>query len=83
MKIKFSRHAKRRASLYNIDENIIEQMLINLNLTDGQHEVINNVIGFKYPIKVVIAIKNDNLTVITCYPLKKTINKGYEHESIL
>jgi len=27
--------------------------------------------GFKYPIKIVVAVENDIMTVITNYPLKK------------
>jgi len=32
---------------------------------------IRNVSGFKYPIKIVFAVENDIVTVITNYPLKK------------
>ena len=71
MRIKFSRHAKRRAKLYKIPETMVEKILEGLGLTDGEHEIIRNVSGFKYPIKIVFAVENDIMTVITNYPLKK------------
>ena len=71
MRIKFSRHAKRRAKLYKIPETMVEKILEGLGLTDGAHEIIRNVSGFKYPIKIVFAVENDIMTVITNYPLKK------------
>jgi len=46
MKIKFSRHAKRRASLYKIPESIISTILTGMNLRQGEHEIIQNVAGF-------------------------------------
>jgi hypothetical protein len=72
MKIKFSRHAKRRAKLYNISKSIILEVLENKDLSgQGIHEIIEDVEGFKYPLKVVLAVENDIITVITIYPLKK------------
>jgi len=73
--VKFSRHAKRRANLYKIPESTIERILAEFDLTDGEHEVIRNISGFKYPIKIVVSVKNDVITVITNYPLKKGRNK--------
>jgi len=71
MIVKFSRHAKRRGKLYKIPESMVETMLAGLHLNDGEHEIIKNVSGFKYPIKVVVAVESDIVTVITNYPLKK------------
>lgn len=71
MKIKFSRHAKRRAKLYNIQESTILNILQNIELSQGTHEIIENVEGFEYPLKIIIAVENDITTVITNYPLKK------------
>ena len=71
MRIKFSRHAKRRAKLYKVPETMVEKILEGLGLTDGEHEIIRNVSGFKYPIKIVFAVENDIMTVNTNYPLKK------------
>lgn len=71
MLVKFSRHAKRRVKLYSILESTIENILVNMDLNQGEHEVIKNVSGFRYPIKIVVAVEGDIITVITNYPLKK------------
>ncbi|WP_201068320.1 MULTISPECIES: hypothetical protein [Thiorhodovibrio] len=71
MIIKFSRHAKRRAKLYRISEDIIREILSDIDLSEGEHEIIKNVPGFRYPIKVVVAVEGFTLTVVTNYPLKK------------
>ncbi len=71
MTIIFSRHAKRRAKLYNISESTVADILTGMNLGDGEHEIIRNVSGFKYPLKIVVSVEGTTLTVITNYPLKK------------
>lgn len=71
MKIKFSRHAKRRARLYKISESTILKILLEKGLPPGIHEIIENVEGFKYPLKIVVAVEDEILTVITNYPVKK------------
>jgi hypothetical protein len=70
MIINFSRHA-RRAKLYDIPEITIENILADLDLHEGEHELIKEVPGFKYPIKIVVSVENNIMTVITNYPLKK------------
>ena len=57
MVVKFSRHAKRRAKLYKIPESTVEKILADSGLSDGDHEVIRNVSGFKYPIKLLYQLK--------------------------
>jgi hypothetical protein len=71
VEIKFSRHAKRRAKLYKIPESTILSILEGKDFGQGNQEVIGNVEGFKYPLKIVIAVENDIITVQTNYPLKK------------
>ncbi|WP_328983629.1 hypothetical protein [Thiorhodovibrio winogradskyi] len=71
MNIKFSRHATRRAKLYKIPENVIREILSDIALSDGEHEIIKNVTGFRYPIKTVVTVEGVKITVITNYPLKK------------
>ena len=71
MEIEFSRHAKRRAKLYKIPESTILRILEGKEFNQGSQEIIENVEGFKYPLKIVIAVKNDIITVETSYPLKK------------
>ena len=79
MKIKFSRHAKRRAKLYKIPESTVETIIENCSLAEGNHEIMRDIKGFKCPIKVVIAIEDNVCTVVTNYLLKK----GRNHESTL
>jgi len=71
MKIKFSRHAKRRASLYKIPESVISTILTGMNLRQGEHEIIKDVECLQYPLKIVVSVAGDTVTVITNYPLKK------------
>lgn len=71
MDIKFSRHAKRRVKLYGISESIVIDILRDMNLHQGEHEIIKDVSGFKYPLKIVVSVEEDLTTVVTNYPLKK------------
>lgn len=75
MKVKFSRHAKRRAKLYKIPESTIIDILTNIELSPGKNEIIKDVAGWKYPLKIVVFVENDTTTVITNYPLKKERKK--------
>ncbi|MDI6803336.1 MAG: hypothetical protein QME58_05755 [Bacteroidota bacterium] len=77
--IRFSRHAKRRITLYRIQqidiENSIEKHMKSEKLIFGRHEFIDEGLKEKYrlPVKIVIDIGKDLITVITAYPLKKGI----------
>ncbi len=71
MEIKFSRHAKRRAKLYAISETAITDILTDMSLHKGEHQIMKHVSGFKYPLKIVVSVEEDLMTVITNYPLKK------------
>lgn len=71
MQIKFLRHAKRRAKLYKIPESVLIKILEGKELSKETHEIIENAEGFKYPLKIVIALEDDIIKVITTYPLKK------------
>jgi len=71
VEIKFSRHAKRRARLYKIPEPTVLRVLGKKELTDGHHEITENVEGFNYPLKIVVTVQDDIITVVTNYPLKK------------
>lgn len=42
-----------------------------MNLPEGGHDIVENVKGFEYPIKIVFTIEKDTMTIITNYPLKK------------
>lgn len=75
MDIKFSRHAKRRAKLYGIPESTVINILADMNLYQGKHEIIKDVGGFMYPLKIVVSVEKDTITVITNYPMKKVRKK--------
>ena len=75
MKIDFSRHAKRRAKLYGIPESTVVDIITGEDLTNGQHEIIKRIAGFKYPLKIVVYVENNSVKVITNYPLKKGFKK--------
>ena len=79
MEIKFSRHAKRRAKLYEIPESKIVEVLEGKELNQGNQEIIENFEDFAYPLKIVVVVEGDIITVVTNYPLKK----GKKDESIL
>jgi len=40
-----------------------------MELSQGEYEIIRNVIVFKLPLKIVVAVKCEIITVITNYPL--------------
>lgn len=74
MEIKFSRHARRRADLYRIPQSTILTILQGKPLDPGVHEIIEMVEGFKHPLKIVVVVEDDVMTVVTNYPLKKGRN---------
>ncbi len=71
MKIKFTRHAQRRAKLYNIPKVAIYEILMATKLAAGRQSIVKQVAGFAYPLKVVVMVANRDVTVITNYPLKR------------
>ena len=75
-KIIFSRHAKKRLQLYEISEEDIVNIMGNvLNKSNGQYEIVDSKFTnkYKYPLKIIYAIKNHSVTIITAYPLKKEL----------
>ena len=50
---------------------MVEKILRDSALSNGEHEIVKDIPGFKYPIKIVVAVEKDMATVITSYPLKK------------
>jgi hypothetical protein len=69
--IRFSRHARRRTRLYNISESLVSEILTNMRLREGEHEIIRIVPGFRYPLKIIVSVESDIATVVTTYPLKR------------
>lgn len=49
----------------------MDEVLKPLDLGCGEHEIIKNIKGYKFPIKIIIAVEGALGTVITTYPLKK------------
>ena len=77
--IRYSRHAKRRMSLYKLTEEDVSSVLEHQNpdflFPEGKNEVISEAIFTRhgYPIKVVFSFENGDIVVITAYPLKKGV----------
>ncbi len=71
VKIKFSRHAKRRAKLYKLAETTLQEIVQQAQLEDGQQEIIRHVPGLTYPLKIIVSREDQLVTIITAYPLKK------------
>jgi hypothetical protein len=44
-------------------------------LTEGNQAIIENVEGFEYPLKIVVTVKEEIITVITNYLLGKGIKR--------
>ena len=42
-----------------------------MKFSPGEHEVIQAIDGFELPIKIVVSVKNEIVTVVRNYPLKK------------
>ena len=62
---------KRTYNLEGDSESILTDILTNMNLHRGEQEIIKDVEGFKYPLKIVVSVEKDLTTVITNYPLRK------------
>ncbi len=71
MVILFSRHAKRRAKLYGLSEEVMKLILKDADLKQGRQELLKQVEPSRYPIKFIVDVNDDRITVITNYPLKK------------
>jgi len=57
--------------LYDIPESAIINILQAGSFSGGKQEILNNVPGFNFPIKVVFDVQADAIVVITAYPLKR------------
>ena len=71
MEIKLSRHARRRAKLYGISPSTISEVLTGTTLSQGGQEIVDDVEGLAYPLKIVVSIEGDVATVVTAYPVKR------------
>jgi len=50
---------------------MISGIISDMALKHGEHEIIKNVTGFKYPLKIIVSVEEDLINVVTNYPLKK------------
>lgn len=73
MDIKISRHAKRRIKLYNIPEEKIIQIISAAQPCRGKQMIVKKIIGYSYPVKIIFELSDNQLIVITCYPLKRGV----------
>jgi len=71
MKIKYSRHAKRRAKLYGISLVDVEAVLKRTKLLQGRQEITRSMKSRTLSVKIIVDVSQDTVTVITVYPLKR------------
>lgn len=57
--------------MYGIRESLISGLLQGKSLPSGKHDIVEKVERFTYPIKIVVVVQEDMITVVTSYPLKK------------
>ncbi len=75
MKIIFTRHAKRRMQLYSLSEQLVTEIIDDSMINKGKNFIIKQVEMNKYPIKIVYENIEDEIVIITAYPLKKGMEK--------
>lgn len=71
MQIRFSRHARRRAKLYALPEDELRKRLELSPLPGGRHEITISIPSITLPVRLIVDINSDIITVISNYPLKK------------
>lgn len=57
--------------MYRIPESAVLTILQGKVLGLGVHEITERIEGFQHPLRIVVAVEDDVVTVITNYPLKK------------
>ncbi|MBN1360102.1 MAG: hypothetical protein JW993_05900 [Sedimentisphaerales bacterium] len=60
--------------MYQIPQATVIAILERKPLSPGIHVMVEGVEGFRFPLKIVVAVEGDVATVITNYPLKKGRN---------
>ena len=77
MDIRFSRHAKRRMSLYSIEEDdVLSMVKNNMGAWElGERFIIidHSMNQYKLPIKVIGIKEEEAIIIVTVYPLKTKI----------
>jgi hypothetical protein len=54
---------------------VISEVLTGRKITQGSQEVVADVVGLAYPLKIVVFRKGDTATVVTAYPLKRGVGR--------
>ena len=54
-----------------IPEATILEILKGKHFTQGIQEIIEHVGGQQYPLKIIMAVEDDRMTIVTAYPLKR------------
>lgn len=79
MEYYFSRHAKRRAKLYNLDLDDIVEILGSSDLKNFENFIQNEIIDsrfsdkYGYPLKIIFRKEELKIIIITNYPLKRKL----------
>jgi len=65
--------------LYSIKESDISFLLNHSQKTKiiGKHDVVDKLANFSYPIKVLFEVREKDIFIITCYPLKRARNENW------
>lgn len=80
-RIVYTRHARRRMKLYEIAIEEVEEVIKSPNSEpkiERNRDVVYRVLGPKFkamPLKVVYVIENDDLVILSAYPLKKSYRR--------
>jgi len=54
---------------------MITGIVADMKLRDGSHTITKKVSWLRFPLKIVLVVKDAAATIITAYPLKKGIKK--------
>ena len=75
LKIRLSRHAKRRMKLYGILKSDVVRVIQQGEKVDTDDNktafLLSMPFKYKYPLKVVTIRQEDRILIVTAYPLKK------------
>ena len=57
--------------LCEIPPSTVSDILEKEKLSSGRHEIVRKISGMKLPLKIIVAVEGEFVTVISAYPLKK------------
>lgn len=73
VEVKLSRHAKRRIKLYNIPEDKVIRIISEAQIGRGKQSLVKEVEGYSYPLKIIFEVSDNQIVMISCYPLKRGV----------